>query len=395
MANLSLVPVDSVECRAELDLRQFVDIAKKILECGGLEEPIVVEKRRVVNAELCTVLKKLGAKLIPVAEKKIRVFIPLEALGFYSDIEPKRLRVFSDTIELLYGNWPTPLVVLKSLSRRSVRVWAKLEFFNPFSNSIKDRVAWYMFKRWIEERGPIKKLYEASSGNTGIALAAIAAAYGAKARIYLPSAAPKATEILLQVLGAEVVRSSKSLTVEMMEDVKRDAVRDGVVNLDQLNNDANFEVHLRYTAKELDLQLREAGIVPRAIIVGTGTSGHISALALYFKSRYRGSVKVFGVQPAPGHSIPGLRRIETGVKWLYFVDIDDVLDITLEEAIENAVEIARKEGLIIGISSGAVVAGFRKLLECGALEGDVILVFPDSGFKYVELFEKYLAEKEA
>jgi len=151
---------------------------------------------------------------------------------------------------------------------------------------------------------------------------------------------------------------------------------------------------LQYTAKELDLQLREAGIVPRAMIIGTGTSGHISALALYFKSRYRGSVRVFGVQPVPGHSIPSLRRIETGVKWLHLVDVDEILDITLKDAIESAIEVARKEGLIIGISSGAVVAGFRRLLERGVLEGDVILVFPDSGFKYVELFEKYLAEKE-
>ncbi len=392
--NLRLVSADSVECRAELSLRRFIDIARRVLELGGIDEPVVVEGRRVVDVELCTVLKKLGVRLVPVAERKIRIFVPLEALGFYSDVEPKRFRVFSDTIELLYGNWPTPLVALKSFSLGSVRVWAKLESFNPFSNSIKDRVAWYMFKRWIEERGPIEKLYEASSGNTGIALAAIAAAHGIKARIYIPSTAPKATEVLLRVLGAEVVRSSKSLTVEMIEDVKRDAVRDGAVNLDQFGNDANFEVHLRYTAKELDLQLREAGIVPRAIIVGTGTSGHISALALYFKSRYRGSVKVFGVQPAAGHSIPGLRRIETGVKWIHLVDIDDFLDVTLEEAIENAVEVARREGLIIGISSGAVVAGLRKLLECGALEGDVILVFPDSGFKYIELFEKYLKEKE-
>jgi len=143
---------------------------------------------------------------------------------------------------LLYSNWPTPLVALKSLSRRSVKVWAKLEFFNPFSNSIKDRVAWYMFRRWTDEHGSIEKLYEVSSGNTGIALAAIAAAYGAKARIYLPSTAPKATEVLLRVLGAEVMRSSKSLTVEVAEDVKRAAIRDGAVNLDQFDNDANFEV---------------------------------------------------------------------------------------------------------------------------------------------------------
>ena len=136
-----------------------------------------------------------------------------------------------------------------------------------------------------EEAGRIEKLYEATSTNTGMGLAAMAAIQGARARLYLQATIQRASDVLLKVLGAEVVRMPRSFTVEFVEDVDRDAKRDGAVHLNQFENDANFEVHLRFTAKELELQLREAGVVPRALVGGIGTSGHMSAIAFYFKNR--------------------------------------------------------------------------------------------------------------
>ena len=393
LSRVDIIDIESVECVGDIATEEFISIARKILAKGGVDEPIVVVDGRVVNTSLCLALKKLGVKRVPISrDGAVRIFIPLEALGFYSDIKPNTMRVFRNSLELLYGNWPTPLVKLERLSLKGIDVWAKLEWYNPFSGSIKDRIAWYMFVQWIERHGPIAKLYEVSSGNTGLALASISAIHGASARIYLPSTAMKAVEVMLRVLGAEVVRSSKELTTDILKDVEMEAIRDSAVMLNQFNNDANFEAHLRYTAKELDLQLREAGIVPRAIVAGTGTSGHLAALALYFKSRYGGYVKVFGVQPAPNNTIPGLRRANTGSKWLNYVDIDDLVDVTLEEAVRGSIEVARNEGLLIGLSSGAVVAGFRKLVESGVVEspGSAILIFPDSGFKYVEVFETYI-----
>jgi cysteine synthase/O-phosphoserine sulfhydrylase/cystathionine beta-synthase len=150
----------------------------------------------------------------------------------------------------------------------------------------------------------------------------------------------------------------------------------------------------RYTsgiqAKELELQLREAGVVPKAIIGGLGTSGHLSALALYFKSRFRG-VRVYGVVPRAGTSIQGIRRVESGMRWVHLVDLDGVVEVSPGEAAEGVLRIVRSEGILVGLSSGAVYAAYRQLAEGGELEeGDYVLVFPDHGFKYVEQLEKLL-----
>ncbi len=99
-------------------------------------------------------------------------------------------------------------------------------------------------------------------------------------------------------------------------------------------------------------------------------------------------MRAYAVQPTPGEKIPGLRRVETGIKWVRLVEVDGVVDVTLEEAVEGVLKVARREGLLIGLSSGAVVAVLGKLSE--KLAGDVVLIFPDSGFKYVEQLSRHL-----
>ncbi len=320
------------------------------------------------------------------------MFIPLDVLGFFEDIQPSMYRVFRDSEELLYKNWPTPLVKLDRASIRNRIVWAKLEGFNPWSMSVKDRIGWSMYRKSVEAygRSKLKLLVESTSTNTGLAIAAMANIYGSKLRAYIPSTVSETGELLLKIFGAEVIRSSKPLTVELIDEVEEVAKREGAIHLNQFYNDANFEVHLRYTAKELELQIREAGIVPKAIIGGLGTSGHISAIALYFKSRFKG-IKVYGIVPRAGTAIQGIRRIESGMKWIHHIEIDGVLDISPEEAIQSVLHIVRREGIFIGLSSGAIYTGYKKLVENGVLdEGHYVLIFPDHGYKYVEQIQKYL-----
>jgi cysteine synthase/O-phosphoserine sulfhydrylase/cystathionine beta-synthase len=388
--------VDRIVCDDDIDFEEFLAIASNILKKGGVDTTIAVDKesmRIVENGKLCTVLKKIGVRFVPVSYRvSEKIFISLEDMGFFEDIKPSRYRVFMDTEELLYKNWPTPLVKLGNLSRDGRVIWAKLEGFNPWSMSVKDRIGWYMYRKAVEKLGSdkVKLLVEATSTNTGLAIAAMCAIHGSKLRAFIPSTVSKTGEILLKIFGAEVVRSPKALTVELTNDVEEMARKEGAVHLNQFYNDANFEVHLRYTAKELELQIREAGIKPKAIFGGLGTSGHMSAISFYFKNRFK-EVKIYGVVPALNTSIQGIRRVETGMKWIHYVEIDKVIEVTPEEAIEGVLEIVRNEGIFVGLSSGAVYTAFKKMMKEGKLgEGDYILIFPDHGFKYVEQISRYI-----
>jgi cysteine synthase/O-phosphoserine sulfhydrylase/cystathionine beta-synthase len=329
---------------------------------------------------------KLPPKSFKVLFEPLKVSIPLDKLLAPERKDRRFLKVYNNTLELLYEGWPTPLVKLSSLSTGGISVWAKLEGYNPFSNSIKDRTGWLMIMEALE-RGELREaIYEATSTNTGIALASMANILGVKTRLYLPMTVQKVSDIYLKVLGAEVVRLPISLTIEAIKQVDSDAKANESTHLNQFENDANFKVHLKYTAKELDQQLQSVGLKPSYIIGGLGTSGHMSAISFYFKSKYGNGIKIIGVQPAPGEVIPGIRRVETGMKWLHWVDFDDIVDVKQDEAIEAAISIARKEGLLIGLSAGAVVQAFNKISKD---EGVYVLIFPDTGYKYAEQFENY------
>jgi cysteine synthase/O-phosphoserine sulfhydrylase/cystathionine beta-synthase len=258
--------------------------------------------------------------------------------------------------------------------------------------SVKDRIGWYMYRKALERLGRdrISLLVESTSTNTGLAIAAMASIYKAKLKAFIPSTVSKTGETLLKIFGAEVIRSPKPLTVELIDDVEEIARKEGAVHLNQFYNDANFEVHLRYTAKELELQIREAGIEPKAIFGGLGTSGHMSAISFYFKNRFKG-VKIYGVVPAPNTAIQGIRRVESGMKWVHYANIDNIVEVTPEEAVKGVLEIVRNEGIFVGLSSGAVYMAFKKVVKEGRLgEGDYILIFPDIGFKYVEQVSMYI-----
>jgi len=307
------------------------------------------------------------------------------------------LHVFKDPVTLMTGMWPTPLIKLRWVSRNGAEAWAKLEFYNPFSKSTKDRPVWFMIEDALR-RGMLKKggaLYEATSGNVGIAMASLANVLGLRFRAYLPKHAPRATETILKVLGAEVVRTGyECISEEMVKEVKEDAEREGAVNLNQYVNDCNFLAHLNHTAKELDEQLRVVGkSPPKAIIAGVGTSGHSAAIAKYFRDRYGEEAPVFiAVVPKERESIPGLRPLSARPKWITMVEPDRVVEVSTEDAVAGAVLVARTNGLFIGLSSGAVVAAYEVVREeLGA--GAYALIFPDDGMKYVEIFDAWLRHR--
>lgn len=388
-----LKPVEALRSPENPPLGEVLDELARILRewrVKAIREANGIAARG--DAARLEALRLLGARLAPIALGEGETWADVDELDPYWDLTPRPGRVYHGALDLLTGEWPTPLVRLKSLSRRGVRVWAKLEAFNPFSWSVKDRVGWALATGYIEEEGrPPRLVYEATSTNTGMALAGMAAIYGFKLRAYIPASIQRASDTLLAAMGAEVVRLPYSLTVESLGLVRREAERDGAVNLDQFNNDGNLMVHIRYTAREIDYQARMAGLRLRGIIGGIGTSGHMSAIGFYHKHRSRGETRIYCVQPAPGEKIPGIRRVETGMKWIGLAKPDRIVDVTRREAVEAVLSVARREGLLVGLSSGAATAGFLKLLEEGLLEdGDYIIVYPDNGLKYVEQIKAHL-----
>ncbi|CAB49296.1 pyridoxal-phosphate dependent enzyme [Pyrococcus abyssi] len=269
--------------------------------------------------------------------------------------------------------------------------FAKLEFFNPFSRSIKDRAVYNMLIKALRsgEIDGTNVLYEATSGNVGISIAALSAVFGLKFRAYIPKPTPKTTELLIKVFGAEVVRTNfDTIDKKFVEFVKLEARRDKALNLNQFENDANFEAHYYGTARELEEQLRSIDKIPEIIIAGIGTSGHIAGISKYFKERYE--TKIIGVVPAKGETIPGIKRLETRPKWFFKVEVDEVVEVTAREAFEGILKVARSDGLLIGMSSGAVVKAYEKVRP----EGTTVLIFPDDGFKYGEIFEMLLGEAQ-
>ena len=390
---MRLVNADEV-CCGGIELDKFLEVCSDVLRKGFISKTVVVDPKTntaVGNVELCATLKELGVKYMPVSYEFVEdISVSLEELGFFDELRPSTYRVFRSSEELLYRNWPTPLVRLKNSSIGGKTVWAKLEGFNPWSMSVKDRVGWYMFKRALERLGSIPKLLvESTSTNTGIAIAVMCNLYGSKLRAYIPSTISLTGEFLLKVFGVEVIRSTKSLTVELIDDIEGIAHKEGALHLNQFYNDDNFKVHLRYTAKELELQFKEAGIVPKGVFGGLGTSGHMSAITFYLKNRFEG-VKAYGVVPKVGNTIQGIRRVETGMKWVHHVGLDGIVEVSLEDAIRGVLEVVRKDGIFIGLSSGAVYYAYKEAVEKNLIDdGDYILIMPDIGFKYVEQLMKY------
>jgi cysteine synthase A len=288
--------------------------------------------------------------------------------------------VLSSSLELIEALHPTPLVKLPKISEYHVSIWAKLEFFNPFSRSIKDRAAISMLSGAMRRTGATR-FYEATSGNLGVALAALAAAHGVRFRAYVPRSAAGAAVSLMRILGAEVVvGDSEGVDDGLVEAARRDAERDGAVFLDQYHNEDNPRGQGTLAA-ELREQFRAAGLRPVAVVSGTGSLGHLTALG---ELRDELGFSLVAARPAEGERIPGLRR-----DWKRRMVADLVVDVTLRESIEAALRVARMEGLAVGVSSGAALAAAEAAAE-DLGPGDYVVIFPDDALKYIDLYEAHM-----
>ncbi|MCG6975511.1 MAG: cysteine synthase CysM [Acidiferrobacterales bacterium] len=285
------------------------------------------------------------------------------------------------TLEDFVGN--TPLVMLQRLpGNTSNTILAKLEGNNP-AGSVKDRPALSMI-RHAEERGEIKPgdtLIEATSGNTGIALAMVAAMKGYKMVLVMPEHMSVERRAVMKAFGAEIVLVSKEASMEGARDLADEMEKTGKGKvLDQFSNPDNPRAHYETTGPELwrDTEGRITHFVS-----SMGTTGTIMGTASYFREQ-NSNIQIVGVQPQEGSSIPGIRRWpKEYLPKIYDASIvNRIIDVSQEEAEETTRRLAREEGIFCGISSGGATAAALQLSR--EVENAIIaVIICDRGDRYL------------
>ena len=285
----------------------------------------------------------------------------------------------------LIGN--TPLVSFRKLAQRvePVEVYAKAEWYNP-GGSIKDRAALNMILDG-ERRGlltPRKTIIDATSGNTGIAYAMIAAERGYKLKVVLPKNASVERKQSLVAYGAELIFTDPAESTDgAQRHVKAmvDADPDKYFYPDQYNNEANWRAHYETTAMEIWRQTE--GRVTH-FVTGLGTTGTFVGVTRRLKE-LNPAIQCISMQPdSPLHGLEGLKHMETAlVPGIYDPDLaDDQIEVATEDAHQMVLRLARQEGYLVGVSSGANMVA--ALNVAGRLkEGVVVTIFCDSAAKYL------------
>lgn len=286
-----------------------------------------------------------------------------------------------NTLEHTIGN--TPLVKLQRLGPdNGSEIWLKLEGNNP-AGSVKDRAALSMIVE-AEKRGDIKPgdtLIEATSGNTGIALAMIAALKGYRMKLLMPDNMSMERRAAMRAYGADLVLVTKEQGMEGARDLAQAmADRGEGYILDQFNNPDNPLSHYRTTGPEIWRQTR-ARI--SHFVSSMGTTGTITGVSRFLREQAK-PVTIVGLQPEEGSSIPGIRRWpEEYMPGIYHADlVDVVLDIHQREAENTMRELASREGIFCGVSSGGAVAGALRVARenPGAI---VVAIICDRGDRYL------------
>ncbi|MFD1362558.1 cysteine synthase A [Lentibacillus salinarum] len=295
----------------------------------------------------------------------------------------------ADNIAGLIGE--TPIVKLnRSVEKGSADVYLKLEFMNPGS-SVKDRIALSMIEA-AEKKGELKEgdtIIEPTSGNTGIGLAMVAAAKGYKAILVMPDTMSQERRNLLRAYGAELVLTpgadAMKGAIKKAEELQKEY---GYFMPQQFSNEANPEVHARTTGEEIVKQMSD-GL--DAFVSGIGTGGTITGAGKVLKDHFDG-IKLYAVEPndsavlsgdSPGpHKIQGLGAgfvpeiLDTA---LY----DDVIRISNEESFQVSRDVARQEGILGGISSGAAIAAAKEVAKQLGEGKKVLAIIPDNGERYL------------
>ncbi len=285
------------------------------------------------------------------------------------------------TIEAYVGN--TPLVRLQRLpGATSNIIMAKLEGNNP-AGSVKDRPALSMVKH-AEERGDIKPgdtLIEATSGNTGIALAMVAAIKGYKIILIMPEHMSEERRAVMKAFGAEIILTPEEGSMEAAIDLSREMEADkkGIV-LDQFSNQDNPLSHYEGTAPEI---WRDTHGKITHFVSSMGTTGTIMGTSRYLKEQ-NSEIQIVGVQPIEGAKIPGIRRWpkEYLPKIYDETRVDKIIDVEQKEAEETTIALGREEGIFAGVSSGGAIAAALRLSE--EVENALIVtIICDRGDRYL------------
>ena len=283
----------------------------------------------------------------------------------------------------------TPLVQLAHLSDRpNVRILAKLEGCNP-GGSVKDRPALYMIKR-AEETGELtadKVLLEPTSGNTGIALAMIAAAKGYRIKLFMPECVSTERRIILEALGAEVLLTPAKEGTDgaiLRAHQLLDAEPGKYYMPNQYDNESNVLAHYETTGPEV---FRQTGGEVDVFVAGMGTGGTLMGTGDYLREQ-NPKCRIIGVEPTLGHAIQGLKNMrEAIVPKIYHPEkLDKKLVVEDGEAFEMTRFLAQREGIFVGLSSGAAMAGALRIAK-KMTRGTMVIVMPDRGDRYLSVMQ--------
>ena len=304
------------------------------------------------------------------------------------------MALYNDMQQLI-GN--TPLVKLNHIDLPDgVNLYAKLELYNP-SGSVKDRIGKYMIED-AQKRGILKKggtIVEATAGNTGLGIAFAALNKGYRIIFVVPTKFSEEKQTLLRALGAEIINTPREGGMlgawDKAEKIRRSIP--GAVTLEQFKNQANPRAHYETTGKEIYDDLN--GEIDY-LVAGAGSGGTYSGVVKYLKEQNK---DITGVLADPvGSTMGGGEHGDYNIEGIgndFIADtmdmslVDKVVKMTDDEAFSGARELALKEGIFAGSSSGAALAAAKKLINSGA-RGNIVMILPDRGDRY---FSKHLYEQ--
>ncbi len=294
---------------------------------------------------------------------------------------------YYDSMQELIGK--TPIVKLGEIITDSqINLYAKLELYNP-SGSVKDRIGKYMIED-AEKRGLLKQggtIIEATAGNTGLGIAFAALNKGYRIIFAVPTKFSEEKQTLLRALGAEIINTPRELGMLGAEEKAEQLCKEipGAVTLRQFKNQANPLAHYETTGPEIYRDLE--GKIDY-FIAGAGSGGTYTGIVRYLKEQ---NPNIKGILADPvGSTIGGGEHADYDIEGIgndFIADtmdislVDDVIKITDTEAFEGVKELAKKEGIFAGSSSGAALVAAKKLIASGA-KGNIVIVLPDRGDRY-------------